>query len=131
MHITGVYAALASVLIIVLSARVIARRQSTRIGIGDGDDKDLARRVRAHGNAIEYLSIGLILLLLVEMNQTQSLIVHIFGITLLVGRLMHAFGLSRSSRASFGRVGGMILTLTTMGCMAALLIWQFVLRLAV
>jgi uncharacterized membrane protein YecN with MAPEG domain len=69
--------------------------------------------------------------LLVEMNQTQSLIVHIFGITLLVGRLMHAFGLSRSSRASFGRVGGMILTLTTMGCMAALLIWQFVLRLAV
>ncbi|MCB1578371.1 MAG: MAPEG family protein, partial [Xanthomonadales bacterium] len=87
--------------------------------------------VRAHGNAIEYLSIGLILLLLVEMNQTQPLLVHSFGIALLVGRVMHAVGLSRSSGPSFGRVGGMILTLTVLGCMAALLIWQFVLRLTV
>ncbi|SFN12957.1 MAPEG family protein [Dokdonella immobilis] len=131
MHITGIYAALAAILVIILSARVIARRRSARIGIGDGDDKVLARCVRAHGNAIEYLSIGLILLLLVEMNQTQPLVVHIFGIALLFGRLMHAVGLSRSSGPSFGRVGGMILTLAAMGGMAALLIWQFVLRLTI
>ena len=131
MHITGIYAALAAALIIILSVRVIARRRSVRIGIGDGGDKELALCVRAHGNAIEYLSIGLILLLLVEMNQTQPLLVHIFGIALLVGRVMHAVGLSRSSGPSFGRVGGMILTLTVLGCMAALLIWQFVLRLTV
>jgi uncharacterized membrane protein YecN with MAPEG domain len=130
MHITGIYAALATLLIVYLAFRVIQRRQSARVGIGDGGDAELAKRIRVHGNAIEYLSIGLLLLLLVEMNQTQSWLVHVFGIVLLIGRVLHAFGLSRSSGPSAGRIGGMLLTLIAMLCMAALLIWQFVLRAA-
>lgn len=124
MHITGIYAALAALLIIVLSFRVIFRRQSTRTGIGDGGDPELARRIRVHANAIEYLPLGLILLLLVEWNQTLPLLVHVFGIALIVGRILHAFGLSRSAGPSPGRVVGMIITLTTLLCMAVLLFWQ-------
>ncbi len=130
MHITGIYAALAALLVIFLSGRVILRRRSTRIGIGDGGDHELAKRIRVHANAVEYLSIGLILLLLVEMNQTQPMIVHIFGIVLLVGRAMHAFGMSRSSSASPGRIYGMLLTLLVMLAMALLLLWQVLLRTA-
>lgn len=130
MHITGIYAALAALLVIFLSVRVILRRQSTRIGIGDGGDHELCKRIRVHANAVEYLSIGLILLLLVEMNQTQSWLVHVFGIVLLVGRVLHAFGMSRSSSASTGRIFGMLLTLVVIVAMAVLLLWQALLRAA-
>ena len=38
MHITGIYAALATLLVVILAFRVIVLRQSTRTGIGDGGD---------------------------------------------------------------------------------------------
>ncbi|MGB0134380.1 MAPEG family protein [Dokdonella sp.] len=127
MHITGLYAALSALLIILLAFRVIARRRSARIGIGDGGDRDLAKRVRAHANAAETLPIGLILLLCLEWNQTLPWILHVFGILLLLGRLLHAFGMSGSSGVSKGRLFGMGLTLLALLGMSLLLIWQFLL----
>jgi uncharacterized membrane protein YecN with MAPEG domain len=124
MHITGIYAALATVLVVFLAFRVIFRRQSTKTGIGDGGDHELAKRIRVHANAVETLPLGLILLFLVEWNQTLPMLVHVFGIALIVGRVLHAFGLSRSSGASAGRVVGMIVTLATLLVMAVLLLWQ-------
>jgi uncharacterized membrane protein YecN with MAPEG domain len=125
MHIAGLYAALSALLIVVLAIRVIVRRKSARIGIGEGDDRELAKRVRAHANAIESLSIGLILLVILEWNQTLPWILHLFGIVLLLGRLLHAIGLSRSSGPSMGRVAGMLLTLASLIGMSVLLLWQF------
>ena len=124
MHITGIYAALAALLIIVLSFRVISRRFSKKVGIGDGGDPELARCIRVHANAIENLPFGLLLLLLVEWNQTLPMLVHGFGIALIVGRVLHAFGLSRSSGTSPGRLIGMLLTIATQLGMALLLLWQ-------
>lgn len=124
MHITGIYAAIAALLIIALSSRVIAMRLSTRTGIGDGGNAELAKRVRVHANAVEYLPLGLLLLMLVEWNQTLPILVHVFGIALIVGRLLHAFGLSRSVGSSRSRALGMIITLVTLLCMAVLLLWQ-------
>ncbi len=124
MHITGIYAAIAALLVIFLSLRVVRRRLSSRTGIGDGGDAELALRVRVHGNAVENLPLGLILLMLVEWNQTLPLLVHAFGIALIVGRVLHAFGFSRSSGTSPGRMIGMLLTFATQLCMALLLLWQ-------
>ncbi|HQV72449.1 MAG: MAPEG family protein [Xanthomonadales bacterium] len=126
MHITAIYAALSALLIVALSFRVIRLRLSTRTGIGDGGHQDLARRIRAHANAVEYLPLALLLLLLVEWNQTLPLIVHGFGIVLVLGRLLHAVGLSRSAGASPARFIGMLLTLLCLLGMAALLLWQAV-----
>ena len=126
MHITGLYAALSGLLIFLLASRVIARRWSARIGMGDGGDKDLAKRVRAHANAIETLPIGLILLLVLEWNQTQPWILHLSGIALILGRLLHAYGMSGSSGPSKGRFVGMSLTLLAILGMSLLLLWQFV-----
>ena len=126
MHITAIYAALSALLIVALSFRVIRLRLSTRTGIGDGGHQDLARRIRAHANAVEYLPLALLLLLLVEWNQTLPLIVHGFGIVLVLGRLLHAIGLSRSAGASLPRFSGMLLTLLCLLGMATLLLWQAV-----
>ena len=124
MRITGIYAALAALLVLILAVRVMMRRMSARIGIGDGGDHELNKRIRAHANAVEYLPLGLILLLLVELNQTVPAIVHAFGIVLLVGRVLHAAGLSRSSAAGAGRMLGITLSVVVIAAMALLLLWQ-------
>lgn len=125
MHITGLYAALSALLVILLTFRVVAVRHAARIGIGDGGNRDLARRIRAHANAVETLPIGLILLLVLEWNQTLPWILHVSGIVLLLGRLLHAAGMSGSSGASKGRLYGMGLTLLAIAGMSLLLLWQF------
>jgi uncharacterized membrane protein YecN with MAPEG domain len=126
MHITGIYVALATLLVLVLSTRVVVRRLSQRIGLGDGEDRELRKRIRAQANAIEYLPLALLLLGSLEWNQTQPAILHACGIVLIVARVLHGFGLSRSGGMSAGRLTGTGLTWTVMLVMAVLLIWQFV-----
>jgi uncharacterized membrane protein YecN with MAPEG domain len=125
MRITGLYAALATLLLLVLTIRVVAYRRAHGIGLGDGNDKELLKRIRAHGNAIENLLLGLILLLVLEMNQTAPLLLHIFGITLIVARVTHAWAVSHHSGASTGRIVGVCLTLLVLLIMALLLLWQW------
>lgn len=125
MHITGLYAALSTLLVLALALRVIMRRKAERIGIGDNGDRELAKRVRAHANAIETLPLGLLLLLVLEWNQTRPGLLHVFGVMLVAGRVLHAYGMSRSSGPSQGRIIGMSLTLLVLLAMAALLLWQF------
>ena len=126
MHITGIYVALAALLVLVLSARVSQARRGLHISLGDGDDKELKKRIRAQANAVEYLPLALLLLLSLEWNQTQPLILHACGIVLIVARVLHAVGLSTSGGASPGRLIGTALTWTIMLVMALLLLWQLV-----
>ena len=124
MRITGLYAAIAALLIVIFAVRVTLRRRAVGIGIGNGGDAILAQRVRVHANAAEYLPLALILLLILELNQTQPLLLHVFGCLLIVGRLLHAWGLSSSPGLTPGRGIGMVLTWLTIAVMALLLIWQ-------
>ena len=105
MRITGLYAALCAILVVGLALRVVMHRFRHRIGIGDGGDKSLVQLIRVHGNAIENVPLALLLLLLLELNQTAPLWLHVFGIVLVLGRIVHAFGLSRST-GGLGLVGG-------------------------
>jgi len=125
MHITGLYAALGALLIFVLALRVMRLRHKHRVGIGTGGEESLARAIRAHANAIEYLPIALLLLLILELNQIRPWIVHAFGIVLIVGRVLHAIGLSRHAGTSFGRFAGIALTMLVILLMALLLLWQY------
>lgn len=93
--ITALYAALCSVLIVFLAARVTRYRFQFRIGIGD-DNVALRLAVRAHANAVEYTPIALILLLLAELNGAAALVLHIAGSAFLGGRLAHVWGFLHS-----------------------------------
>jgi uncharacterized membrane protein YecN with MAPEG domain len=127
MKITGLYAALAALLIVILAVRVVAYRRTAKIGLGDGDNPEMRKRIRAHGNAIEYLPLSLLLLLILELNQTLPILLHVFGILLIVGRLFHAWGVSHHSGLSPGRMIGVLITFGLIAVMALLLLWQFVL----
>jgi uncharacterized protein len=126
MRITGLYAAILALLVLGLAIRVMLIRRRTRIGLGDGGDRSVACAIRAHGNATEYVPLALILLLVLELNQTVPLLLHAFGIALVIARLVHAFGLSRAAGNSAGRAVGAGLTLVVIGLMALMLIWQYV-----
>lgn len=125
MRITGIYAALATLLVLILAARVVLARNTHKIGIGDGGERELIKRIRAHANALENLPLALLLLLLLELNQTQPAWLHALGIALILARIAHAIGLSRSSGHSVGRFGGTGLTWLVMLAMALLLLWQW------
>jgi uncharacterized membrane protein YecN with MAPEG domain len=128
MRITGLYVALGVLLVLILGIRVVLRRWTARIGIGDGGDKELHKRIRAHGNAIEYLPIGLLALLLLDLDGTSPVVLHVCGIALLVARVSHAIGLSRTGGTSPERFFGIGLTLLVLLVMAVLLLLQQAVR---
>lgn len=112
--VTPTYAALLAILYVLLSIRVIRLRRSTKTSLGAGADESLERAIRAHGNCSEYVPLALLLLLCCEISiAPQSWLLHLLGITLLTGRLLHSYGLSRSPEDFRFRVGGMVLTLST------------------
>lgn len=123
-RITLLFAALHALLLLVLLARVSRLRHGRRIGFGDGGDPQLARAIRVHGNFVEHVPFALLLLGLLELCGLAAAWLWIFGGALLVARLLHAVGLSRSSGASFGRFYGTALTWLVLLAMAAAGIWR-------
>ena len=109
--ITPLYVALAALILVVLSIRVIRLRRLQAVALGTGGDALLERAVRGHGNFTEYAPIGLLLMASAELAGAAGLWIHAIGIPLILGRLLHAWGLSRSRGKSIGRAGGIVLTM--------------------
>lgn len=116
--ITSLYAALLAILLFTLSLNVIRLRRKHRISHGDGNVPDLQIARSAQANAVDYIPITLLLLLLLELNQTASWLIHLAGIVFTVGRFIHAGGILKARLA--GRVLGMHLTLWTILALALL-----------
>ena len=124
--ITMLYAGLCTILVVILGLRVVLYRFGHKIGIGDGGDIVLQRRVRVHANAIENLPLALLLLGGMELNGYPAALIHGFGATLFVSRVAHAWGLSHSSGTSKGRFLGTLFTWLLMLAMALFAIAGFV-----
>ena len=114
--VTLLVAGLHGVLLLMLAWPIVALRRGRRIGLGDGGDAQLQRRIRAHANFVEYVPIALLVLALLEMTGLRPVYVAALGGTLLVARVLHAIGLSRASGVSFGRFWG------TLGTWSVLLV---------
>ena len=124
--ITMLYAGLCVILVVVLGLRVVLFRFRHRIGIGDGGDPTLQRRVRVHANAIENLPLALLLLGGMELNGYPPALIHGFGATRFISRVAHAWGLSHSSGTSIGRFSGTLFTWLLMLAMSLFAIGGFV-----
>jgi len=106
MEISAIYMALCGILLVLLAAQVVRGRWQYRVGIGDGDNRNLNRLIRVHGNAAEYLPMALLLLLAVENTLGAAWPVHALGSLLVISRLLHAFGLGKSAGSSLPRFLG-------------------------
>ena len=62
--------------------------------IGIGDDRDLERKVRRHGNLAENSGLFLVVIALLEMLVGQATYVLVIAIAFAAARLLHALGFS-------------------------------------
>ncbi len=122
--ITGLYAGLLTLILLALSIRVVMLRRRHQVGIGTGQHSELELAVRAQANFCEYVPLALLLLLALELTGTVAAVVlHVLGLMLLIGRLLHGFfGLNRSPGTSMGRFVGTLLTWLMMAVSALFMI---------
>lgn len=126
MQVLPIYAALLALIFVALSVRTLRLRRTLKIAIGDAGDLRMLRAMRAHSNFAEYVPLALFLLYLVEISDATPILIHVLGLGLLIGRLSHAFGISRDNEQYQYRVAGMALTLTVLLASSAYLLFAAV-----
>lgn len=110
----ALYAAVFAIMLIALAVRVILLRERHHVALGDGGHRALERAVRVHGNFTEYVPLALLLFWMVEASGASAVWVHGLCSALLLGRLVHAFGVSQTRETLALRVVGMALTFTAL-----------------
>ena len=123
--ITALYAGLLTIILIYMIARVIRLRRTRLIGLGVGEDSDLQKAVRVHANAAENLPTAMILMLIYEINSGSLLMLHAAGLLLVVGRILHLLGITKSKGATPQRIAAGVFTWTAMGGLAGACIALF------
>lgn len=93
-EITILYAGILGLMSVGLSAACGAYRGKAGISHGDGNDDELAMRMRRHANFVEYVPLALILIALLEMQSVSTIAIHALGAAVVVGRSMHWYGFS-------------------------------------
>ena len=92
-----VYAAMLGAFLIVLQVALmltVGLHRSRGQFIGNGDDRDLERKVRRHGNLAENSGLFLVVIALFEMIVGQTTYVAAVCIVFAVARVLHAAGFS-------------------------------------
>lgn len=115
---TTFYGGLLGVIWLGLTWGVIMIRRAEKISLGDGGNKLLERRMRGHANFTESVPLILVLLALIEYVGGSGLFVHLIGISIVVGRALHAYAFWLARPVIWARMTGMILTLIAMVCAA-------------
>ncbi len=124
MLVTPLYAGLLVLLYIVLGVRVVRRRGSGQIWLGDGGDPRMQRVIRGHANFAEYVPLALLLMLILEMSRFSIYLLHALGILLIVARVLHGYALSFTDKFVFGRAVGATLTFGVLAIEGLLCLYQ-------
>ena len=112
--ITAIIASALTIIFIRLSFAVIHLRRKNQVGLGSGGHEDLERAIRAQGNFSEYVPLGLILIACLELNGAPWWLVAAPGLSLIIGRLIHAKGINMPPPDFRKRVLGMKFTFVTL-----------------
>jgi uncharacterized protein len=108
--ITAFYAGLLGLLSMVIAFKAGSLRGKKNIPLGDGGDRELLLAMRRHGNFIEYVPLGLILIGLLELNHVRPVVLHALGAALVLARISHAVGLKPDTMKVPARFIGASLT---------------------
>ena len=115
MPITIITASLLALWLVILSLRVIKQRRALGRNTPDAaQEQALKRAIRGQGNLTEYAPIFLLLLFLAEYNAQAQWFLALVAVLFLAGRLAHGVAFSFMRSNMLLRVGGMVLTLTSL-----------------
>ena len=87
--VSALYTVLAATWIYFLTLKVIKMRRSNKVPFGDNNVDALVRARAAHSNAVENSLIIIILLFTLELNGGYIWLIHLWGITFMIGRFIH------------------------------------------
>ena len=119
--VTLTYASIFALFAMVLSFRAGSHRGKTGISVlyGDPANMELAERVRAHQNFLEYVPLILIMFGALEAQGVSRTFLYVMGDLLIVARIAHAIGLKHDNMMHKGRLigagGTALITVITAG----------------
>ena len=127
----SLYAGILGLMMIALSVHVIRGRRLYSYALGC-NQLELQRRIRAHGNFVEYAPFFIVLGALAEYQGMSSTLVHLLGVVFILGRVMHAYSLLFDERydedelthTPVWRIRGMVSTFAVIGIIAFILLLQ-------
>jgi uncharacterized protein len=121
--VTILYGSLSILVTLLLATYVSLHRMSARTYVTPAVPDDLHRKVRAHGNATEYLAAMIFLLAFLELQGVPPMTLHILGGLTLLSRIAHSiFMLTKSKGTMIAATATYILGFT-------MTLWALVLRL--
>lgn len=125
--VTGLYAGILALILLAIAAWVGRRRIVTGIGVGDGGDDELRRRMRVNANFVEYVPLALVLMMLLELTGAAGWFLHALGTVLVLSRLIHVPGVGplEGRRRGF-RIVGTFGTWAVLATAGLVLIGRFV-----
>ena len=131
--ITAIYCAVIGLMLIALSINVIKGRRNFGAGIGDANNIELIRRIRAQSNLAEYSPIFILLLGFAEKGGLSLMLTHLIGLIFISGRIMHAYSILKAeqydsqnklTKNPIWRIRGMICTFSTIGILSLIVLIQ-------
>lgn len=93
LQITSILTGLFCLLMVLLSLLVSLRRQEKNVSVGDAGDRTLQRRIRAHGNFIEYGPLMVLAVAVIEYSAGPRWLVALVALGFLLSRVVHAIGI--------------------------------------
>jgi uncharacterized membrane protein YecN with MAPEG domain len=126
LQLTAIYASILAIIYFGLTVLVVKERRAGKVSLGDGSIDTLNKAIRAHANFIEYVPICILLLLIAEINGSHDILLHIFGVALVLGRLSHWRGIL-ANKPGLPRIAGMLLTFAALLGLAVLNLISFLL----
>ena len=124
MHITLIYGGLLGLLFLLLSFWVVKRRAQFKVMIGEGEAPEMLSAIRAHGNFAEYVPLTLLLMALCELAGVGALWLHLGGLLLLLGRILHAIGIQIHRAPNKPRLFGTLFFWLSLGLFSVLALVQ-------
>lgn len=124
MVVTPLYTALLAFWLLVLSLRVIQQRRAARVSLGAGGNTKLERAIRGQANFVEYVPLALLMLLILEQSRFSIYLLHLLGLALLIGRLLHGYAFAFTAHSRFGRSVGTALTYAVIAIEGLLCLYQ-------
>jgi uncharacterized membrane protein YecN with MAPEG domain len=127
MQIVALYAGIGIVWLFVLAIAVVRARQKHKVLLGEGQAPGMLHAIRAHANAAENIPVVLLALLILAQLATAPLVLHLIGASLMLGRVVHGYGLlAAGDKVNPYRGVGMLLTwIALVGAAGVLLVKAF------
>ncbi len=102
----GIYAGIMGLIAIWLGVIVGGWRQKTGVSIGDGGNIDLVRAMRGQANFTETVPLTLIMMVYMALAGAPALAIHILGVLLVVGRIIHGLHFAKPGQPRWQRALG-------------------------